>query len=416
MPKVVKELSAIEVKRLRVSGMHPVGGVSGLCLRINEAEGRSWILRTMIGAKRRDVGLGGFPSVTLSEAREKARQLKAEISAGLDPVEERKKRRADLAAQQRKGKTFEDAVEEFLASGALAGLRNPKHLAQWGSTLRSYAVPILGPKSLEEISTADVKSVLDPLWFEKNETATRLRGRIERVLDWATVSGMRSGDNPARWKGNLGELLPKASAGAIKVNQPALPINTVSDWYKSLREQQGLAARALQFLILTAARSGEVRGAVWSEIDLDLGLWTVPAQRMKAGREHRVPLSQQSLDVLNELPRFSGSSYLFTSARGGALSDMTLSAVMRRMQEAEIRSGRAGWIDARSGRAAVPHGLRSTFRDWVAERTNYPRDLAEMALAHQVGSDVERAYRRSDMLEKRRRLMQGWADFVTSGS
>lgn len=412
MPKKAKELSAIEVKRLQKLGMNPVGGVSGLCLRINEGEGRSWILRTMIGVRRRDIGLGGFPSVTLAEAREKARLLKAEIAAGSDPVKERKQRRAELLAVERKGKTFKEAVEQFLASGTLSGLRNSKHQAQWGSTLRTYAVPILGDKSLDEIAVADVKAVLDPLWLEKNETAARLRGRIERVLDWATVCGMRSGDNPARWKGNLSELLPKRRAGAAGENHRALPIDLASAWFASLRRQSSLAAQALQFLVLTAARSGEVRGALWSEVDLDKGLWTIPAKRMKAGKEHRVPLSKTSLALLRRIPRFPGSSHVFPSGRGGAMSDMTLSAVMRRMQEVEVREGRTGWIDPRSGRQAVPHGLRSTFRDWVAEKTNYPRDLAEIALAHQVGTEVERAYRRSDMLEKRRQMMQAWSGFL----
>ncbi|MCA0270558.1 MAG: integrase arm-type DNA-binding domain-containing protein [Proteobacteria bacterium] len=412
MPKKAKELSAIEVKRLQKLGMNPVGGVSGLCLRINEGEGRSWILRTMVGIKRRDIGLGGFPSVTLAEAREKARLLKAEIAAGSDPVEARKQRRTELLAAERNGKTFKEAVEEFLASGLLAGLRNAKHQAQWGTTLRSYAVPVVGEKSLDEIAVADVKAVLDPLWHEKNETASRLRGRIERVLDWATVSGMRSGDNPARWKGNLSELLPKRRVSAAGENHPALPIDVVPNWFASLRQQPGFAAQALQFLVLTAARSGEVRGALWSEVDLDKGLWTILAKRMKAGKEHRVPLSQAALALLRQMPRFPNSIHLFPSGRGGAMSDMTLSAVMRRMQEAEVREGRSRWIDPRNGRAAVPHGLRSTFRDWVAEKTNYPRDLAEIALAHQVGTEVERAYRRSDMLEKRRQMMEDWAEFL----
>lgn len=414
MPRRAKELSASEVRRLSTPGFHAVGGVSGLYLRINDADGKSWVLRTMISAKRRDIGLGGFPDVSIASAREAARSLKLRIAEGIDPVEERKARKAAVIAAQKQGKTFAEAVEDFLASNKLDGLRNEKHRNQWGSTLHTYAVPKLGEMRVADITVQDVKAVLDPIWLKKHETAMRLRGRIETVLSGSAIAGHRTGENPARWKGNLSELMPKVHKSDVSENQPTLAVSRVSEWFAMLLRQDGLAARALAFLTLTAARSGEVRGAIWSEIDVDQRLWIIPAQRMKARKEHRVPLSDAAIRILDATPRMMGSEHVFPSSKGKALSDMTLSAVMRRMHEAEVKAGRHGWLDPRLGRAAVPHGLRSTFRDWVAERTDYPRDMAEMALAHIVGSEVERAYRRGDMLEKRRAMMEDWARFVAS--
>lgn len=413
MPKRAKELTAIEVKRLSKAGFHAAGGVSGLGLRINEADGKSWILRTMVGSRRRDIGLGGYPAVPLTEARDRARVLKHEIANGIDPVVERRKRKAELLAEQKKGMTFATAVEEYLASSKLTELRNAKHRAQWGSTLRTYALPVLGPMQLSDIEPKDVKAALDPIWTEIHETATRVRGRIEKVLDWAKVAGHRGGDNPARFRGNLSELLPKLQKDDVSEHHPALSVNQVPAWFAHLQKLGCLGAQALSFLTLTAARSGEVRGALWSEIDVDENLWIVPAQRMKAKREHRVPLSVAARNVLKAVPRFKGSEHIFPSSKGGAMSDMTLSAVMRRMHETEIKAGRPGWLDPRLNRPAVPHGLRSSFRDWVGERTDYPGDLAEIALAHKVGSAVERAYRRGDMIEKRGPMMEEWATFVT---
>jgi len=259
--------------------------------------------------------------------------------------------------------------------------------------------------------------VLKPIWADKTETASRLRGRIEAVLSWATVSGHRAGDNPARWKGNLAELLPKPGKVAETGNQPALALSDVPGWWRDLEGRDGMAARALQFAAMTAARSGEVRGMTWGELEIERAAgvtratWVIPAGRMKADREHRVPLTAEALALLESLPRMAGSEIVFFAPRGGALSDMSLSAVMRRMQEAEVKAGRPGWLDPRSKRPAVPHGLRSTFRDWAAEQ-GIDRDMAEMALAHNVGSEVERAYRRSDMLERRRAMMALWGQFL----
>jgi integrase len=257
-----------------------------------------------------------------------------------------------------------------------------------------------------------VLRALNPIWQTKTETASRLRGRIESILAWATVNGHRDGDNPARWTGNLDATLPKPGRISEKGNFPALALDDAPAWFADLREREGMAARALEFLSMCAARSGEIRGATWDEIDIDAGLWTIPAGRMKAGKEHRVPLTAEAAVLLRSLPRMKGTSHVFYAARGGPLSDMSISALMRRMQQAETKAGRKGWVDPRNKRRAVPHGIRSTFRDWAAERTEFPRDMAEISLAHNVGNEVERAYRRGDMVEKRRAMMAAWGRFL----
>ena len=370
MPKKAKELSAVAVKRLTEAGFYAVGGVSGLYLTVNERSGKSWILRTMVGAKRKDIGLGGYPDVSLQDARERAREAKSKVANGIDPVAERKAVQATLIAQQKVGMTFEKAVEEYLASNKLDGLTNVKHRAQWGSTLHTYAVPHLGQMCLADITAKDVKDALDPIWSDKHETATRVRMRIEAVMNWASASGHHVGVNPARWKGNLSEMLPKFKS--TEEPHPALAISDIAKWYATLLQREGRAATALAFLTLCVARSGEVRNAIWSEIDLEQTLWVIPAVRMKASRDHRVALSAPAIDILNSLPRFADCDFVFPSPRGKAMSDMTLSAVMKRMHGDEIAKGRAGWMDPKLQKPAVPHGLRSTFRDWVAERTDYP--------------------------------------------
>jgi integrase len=411
MPTKAKELTALDVKRIAHPGrgrnaMFAVGGVSGLMIQVAPTGSKSWILRATVGTKRRDIGLGGYPDVTLAAARERAREARDMIRQGIDPVEQRKAVRAALAAQQRRGLTFREAVDRYCAA-KLGELRNTKHKAQWRSTLDAYACPMLGDMLVDDIRVSDVQRALEPIWAGKTETASRLRGRIESVLAWATVAGHRTGDNPARWKNNLDAILPKPTKLAKVTHQPALALGAAPDWFADLRAREGIATRALEFLALTAARSGEVRGATWSELDLKAGLWTIPATRMKAGAEHRVPLTAEAVALLEALPRMKDNPLVFPAARGGALSDMALSACMRRINDA--REG--GYLDPRSGRPAVPHGLRSTFRDWTAER-GYPRDMAEIALAHTVGSDVERAYRRSDMLDRRRAMMAAWGAFL----
>ena len=416
MPKLAKELSPLEVKRLAHPGRgqnvtFAVGGVNGLLLQITPTGSRTWILRTLVGGKRREIGLGGYPDATLAQARERAREAKDMIRTGIDPVEDRKAKRAALAATRSRGLTFKDAVDRYLAA-KLEAFKNEKHRQQWQNTLSTYALPKLGAMLVSDIAVQDVLRVLEPIWKTKTETASRLRGRMEAILSWATVAGHRSGDNPARWAGNLKELLPAPSKLGRQVNQPAIQIDDADRWLAALRARDGIGSRALEFLALTVARSQEVRGALWDEIDLERGIWIIPAARMKMGREHRVPLSVAARSLLQTLPRLTESDLVFPAPRGGKLSDMTLSATMRRLHEADVENGGQGFVDRASKRPAVPHGLRSTFRDWVAERTTYPGEMAEVALAHQVSNAVEAAYRRGDMIEKRRNMMAAWGDFL----
>ena len=388
-----KDLSAIEVNRLTAPGHHAVGGVAGLYLYVNDSGARAWVLRTMVGKKRRHMGLGGFPDVPLAQAREKARKAKDEIVQGIDPIAQRKAATSQLQAQQATEKTFRQASEGYLAAHGDTW-RNPKHRAQWAATLESYAFPVMGNLMVKDVAQEHVLSALEPIWKTKNETASRVRGRIESVLDWATVRKYRSGENPARWKGHLDMLLPAPSKVQKVEHHRALPMDDMPKFMSLLREREGTAARALEFAILCAARSGEVRGAKWSEVDLEAGVWTVPAERMKAGKQQRVPLSESAIRILSTQPRHQGNELVFPAPRGGQLSDMSMTAVMRRME-----------VDA------VPHGFRSTFRDWARERTSFPRDLAEQALAHALDNKVEAAYRRGDALDKRREMMEAWDKF-----
>ena len=392
----------------------------GLFLRVQPNGAKQWVQRITIRGKRCELGLGSPPAIPLATARKLALENKGAAMLGRDPLQEKRDARAGL--------TFEAAVNEYLAA-KLDEFRNEKHKKQWRATLDTYAQPVLGPKMVAEITMQDVLRVLEPIWQSKTETASRLRGRIEAVLSWAAVAGHRKGDNPARWKGNLSEILPKPAKVAKVDNQPALALGDVPRWWAELAKRDGMAARALEFVALTASRSGEVRGMTWDEIDFGArdktdktdttpvatlattATWTIPASRMKAARAHRVPLTPQAVAILESLPRMDGSPYVFHAQRGGMLSDMSLSAVMRRMQESEEKAGRAGFLDPQNKRPAVPHGLRSTFRQWAAEQ-GFPRDMAELALAHFVGNEVERAYQRSDMLERRRDMMAAWAAFL----
>lgn len=398
MGRKVEELSALAVSRLKAPGLHFVGGVAGLALQVSESGARSWILRATIGTKRRDIGLGGFPDVTLAGAKDRARITREKIRAGIDPVAERQAQKSALIAAAGQSITFRRAAELFINSKE-AEWSNTKHAAQWRSTVEAYAYPVIGNLQVRHVALPHVLAILEPIWTTKTETASRLRGRLENVLDWATVRGYRTGDNPARWRGFLDKQLPKPSKVAKVEHHPALPYAELGDFMAELRTHEGMGARALEFAILTATRSGEARGARWSEINLKTGLWTIPAERMKMKKEHRVPLSDAAVKLLKELPQFD-SEYVFPGAKNGStISDVTMAAVIKRM-----------------GVDAVPHGFRSTFRDWAAERTNYPRDVAEMALAHAIGDKVEAAYRRGDLFEKRRRMMADWAAFCATPS
>ena len=396
MPKIAKELTALAVSKLRRTGLHAVGGAVGLGLKVMPSGSRAWVLRVVVAGKRREYGLGGFPTVTLASARERAKAMLDQLFAGVDPAETKKQAKSALAAQRARAVNFKSIAEQYIAQHE-AGWKNAKHAAQWTSTLETYVYPICGHMVTSDINTATVLRVLEPIWVEKTETASRLRGRIEAVLDYATAKGLREGPNPARWKGNLALTLPAKRKISPVEHHPAVPVKGMPKFFKLLQQREGTAARALEFLALTAARSSEVRGAQWSEIDLAKRVWTVPAERMKAKREHRVPLSTQAITLLKTLPSKKTGGLVFPGSKATAkLSDMSLTAVMRRMEM-----------------NAVPHGLRSSFRDWVGEETSFPREVAEMALAHAVGNAVEAAYRRGDLFEKRRLMMQDWATYLT---
>jgi len=335
MPKRAKELKAIEVKRLTTPGRHAVGGTPGLYLAINDTGAKSWIQRSTVGSKRRHIGLGPYPEVSLGVARDLAREIRKKISSGIDPVEEREVERKALLAKQKHGLTFKDAFEQYFQEKLEGELSNPKHAKQWGSTLTTYAYPIIGAMPVSEIQVDDILAVLRPIWTTKTETASRVRQRIETVLDWSKATGHRDGENPALWKGNLQQLLPSPAKVQKVQGQPAIALDDVSIWFKLLRMRDGMAARSLEFLTLTASRSGEIRGALWEEINLDKAIWTIPNERMNAGREHRVPLSSLAIDLLKTLPRMKDCAYVFPSPKNAEMSDMTISAVMRRIQKDE---------------------------------------------------------------------------------
>ena len=394
MGSKAKELSALAVQRLTAPGMHAVGGVAGLYLCVSPSGARSWIARVNVDGKRREMGLGSFPDVSLSIAREKARAARSDTTMGIDPVAHRKEARSARQALKATQKTFADCAKAYIEAHS-DSWKNAKHRAQWPSTFETYVYPTMGTVMVGEVTQAHVMAVLLPIWKTKTQTATRLRGRIEQVLAWATAAGFRQGENCARWTGLLDQLLPAPGKVSEPRHHPAVRVDDMPAFIKALRQHDGLSPKALEFAVLTAARSGEVRGANWAEIDLEAAAWTVPPERMKAGKEHRVPLSAAAIKLLEAMPRMEGTDLVFPGTKGQPLSDMSLTAVMRRMD-----------VDA------VPHGFRSTFRDWAGDRTNYPRDMAEAALAHKLENKVEEAYRRSDALEKRREMMQEWGKFI----
>ena len=373
-----------------------MGGAPGLHLRIANGH-RGWVLRIMTGEQRRDLGLGPFPEIGLAEARQKAREIHQLVRQGIDPLVTKRALRSALNARQATEKKFDWCVSEFIRSKS-DEWKNAKHRQQWENTLKTYASPHIGHLLVQDIDLQHVLLCLEPIWRTKNETASRLRGRIESVLDWATVCKYRTGENPARWKGHLDKVLPAPTKIKKVQHHPAVPIDDMPSFIMALRQRVGLSARALEFAVLTAVRSGEVRGATWGEIDTDARLWTIPGPRMKAQREHRVPLCDAAIELLQKLPRTKDAKdidLVFPGTKGQPLSDMSLTAVMRRME-----------LDA------VPHGFRSSFRDWAGDRTDFPRDLAEFALAHAIESKTEEAYRRGDALERRRIMMTAWSTFI----
>ncbi|MBM1175030.1 tyrosine-type recombinase/integrase [Microvirga arabica] len=383
MARQLHTLSARTVATLTKPGRHSDGG--GLYLNITASGARSWVFMWKADGKRREMGLGPLRDVALAKARERAAEVRQKLADGLDPI----------AARDNKPQvmTFGEAADALIESMS-SSWRNEKHRAQWKMTLTVYCEP-LRAKPVTEIGTEEVLKVLQPLWTAKPETASRLRGRMERVFDFARARGQGAGENPARWRGHLDAVLPKR-ARLTRGHHKAMPFDEVPAFMVKLREREGIAPRALEFAILTAARSGEVFGALWNEFDLEAGVWTVPASRMKAGREHRVPLSSRAVEILREMQQKRLSDLVFPGMKPGRpLSVMALEMVLRRMK-----------VDV------TVHGFRSAFRDWAGERTHFPREVAEAALAHLVGDAVERAYRRGDALEKRRKLMDAWADFL----
>jgi len=388
------KLTALRIEKATKPGRYPAGG--NLYLVVRSPRAKSWQFRYMRGGRRRDIGLGPVRAVTLAEAREKAAELKRVLHQGGDPL-------ATVRAERRQatgGVTFREAAERYIEAHR-AGWRNAKHAAQWPSTLTTYAYPVFGDVDVAEIETDHVLRALQPIWQAKPETAQRVRQRIEAVIDFARARGWREGDNSARWRGHLALMFPARSKVARVEHHAAVPWKELPALWRDLDHLDGMAALALRFVVLTAARSGEVRGARWSEIDMGEAIWTVPAERIKAGREHRVPLSPAALAVLDQVrPLAAGDDDLvFPGARAGRpLSDVAVAKVLRRL-------GRDG---------ATVHGFRSAFRDWAAERTSFAGDVAEAALAHVVGNKVEAAYRRGDLFAKRRALMVAWAQYLAS--
>lgn len=379
----VAKLSARAVASLKEPGRHSDG--DGLYLSINASGARSWVFMWKRGGRRREMGLGPARDVTLSEARGAAAEARKKLRAGIDPIEE-KRRPAGL--------TFGQTADAYVDS-VQAGWRNEKHRWQWRETLTSFCAPIRDVP-VEAVETSHVLQVLQPIWRTKSETASRLRGRIEKVLDFARAQGMRSGPNPAMWRGHLSAILPKPEK-LSRGHHPAMPFADVPAFVARLRERQAMAALALEFTILTAARTGETLGATWAEIDLQTAVWTIPGRRMKAGIEHRVPLCGRALNLLETCADSRTGDIVFPGQRHGRpLSNMSMEMLLRRMGEQKVTT----------------HGFRSSFRDWAGERTDYSREIAEAALAHQIGNETERAYRRGDALEKRRALMSAWDRFL----
>lgn len=391
-------LTALTVSRTKTKGLYLDGG--GLYLQVAASGQRSWIFRFRMGGRKtpRDMGLGSLADVSLAEARVKAAAARKLLSDGIDPIEAKREAQTRVALEKASAITFADAAKAYIAAHS-PSWRNPKHREQWPNTLRDYVYPLVGELPVAAVTVSHIVRILEPIWTSKPETASRVRGRVEAVLDWAAARGYRTGENPARWRGHLENLLPKRSRVQKVKHHPALSYSEIGAFMAMLRKQEGISALALQFLILTAARTSETIGARWNEIDMDKSTWTIPADRIKAGKEHRVPLSGPALAILRRMSEMREGDLVFPGGRRlKPLSTNALIALLKRM-------GCTG---------VTAHGFRSTFRDWCAEQTNYPRDVAEMALAHTIGDKVEAAYRRGDLFDKRTRLMEDWAMYCNT--
>lgn len=362
-----------------------------------------WVLRYVVAGKRREMGLGGYPQVGLKDARIQAQNRSSEVRQGNDPIEAKAAKAAQPTVP-----TFGECAAKYIENQR-AGWRNPKHAQQWTNTIWQYCTSILN-KPVDKVTQDDVLSVLLPIWSTVNETASRLRGRIEKVLGFAIAAKYRTDSNPAVFKGSLEFLLPKVKQ--VTKHHPSLPWADMQRFWAVLRTQDGIAKDALSLLVLTAARSGEVRGMTWSEVDFSNSTWTVPGERMKLGVTHTVPLSTSAIEILKAQAKGNPEDYIFSVRRGAKLSDMTLAAVIKRMNQKHEANGEAGYFDPH-GRAITPHGFRSSFRMWAAEATDYPRDIAEFALAHKLPDEVEAAYQRGTQFVKRIEMMNDWMAFVT---
>jgi integrase len=388
-------LSAVAVPKLKDPGLYPDGG--GLYLQVTKGGAKTWVYRFMLRGRAREMGLGPLHIVSLAEAREKAREARKLRHEGIDPIDARKNQQAEKRLAEATTITFKECAEQYIEAH-MAGWKNPKHAKQWPSTLETYVYPVFGALPVQAIDVGLVTKVLEPIWKTKPETASRVRGRIESVLDWATARGYRKGENPARWRGHLDKLLPPRGKVRKVEHHPALPYGDMGKFIAALHKQDGVGARALEFLILTATRTGEVIGARWEEFDIGKRVWTVPADRMKAGKEHRVPLSDRALAIIERMKaeRINDHPFVFPGARPGKhLSNMAMLKLLGRMGRDDITA----------------HGFRSTFRDWAAECTHFPNEVLEMALSHTVSDEVEAAYRRGDLLQKRRDLMEAWVTY-----
>ena len=387
------KLTALQVTNAKNRGLY--GDGDGLYLQVSANGAKSWVFRYRVGTKLRNHGLGSASLVTLAEARDKAFACRKMRLNGIDPIEAKKQERITSALEEAKAITFADCAQKYIEAHK-AGWKNAKHAEQWTRTLETYVYPAFGKLPVADVDVALVLKAIEPIWKTKSETAARTRGRIENILDFAKARGYRTGENPARWKGNLQHMLPARSKVKKVVHHPALPYAEMPDFWTSLKKQPGTAAEALQFTILTAARTGEALGATWEEIDLENAVWTVPVERMKAGEEHRVPLAPEAVKLLRKLKKQRTNGYVFLGAKKDSpLSNMSMLMVLRRMKREDIKV----------------HGFRSTFRDWAAEKTDTPREVAEQALAHTLSDKVEAAYRRSDLFEKRKALMEEWAAY-----
>ena len=396
MARSINRLSPRKVATETKRGLYADGG--GLYLQVSLFDTKSWVFRFTLNKKSREMGLGPLHTVSLAEARLEAEKCRKGLREGIDPIEHRNSLKATRRLEGVKFMTFRECAEAYIRSHG-AAWQNVKHASQWRNTLKTYAYPFLGDLSVQAVDTGLVMKALEPIWTEKPETASRVRGRIEAVLDWASAREFRQGENPARWRGHLNTLLPAPSKVRKVKHHAALPYSEIGAFMTVLRQREAIAARGLEFLILTAARTGEVIGATWDEIDFAEGVWTVPPDRMKSDKEHRVSLSPEAVEVLEGLREVQQSDYIFPGNRAKCpLSNMAFLQLMKRMGRDDLTA----------------HGFRSTFRDWVAERTNYSNEVAEMALAHAVGDKVEAAYRRGDLFDKRLRLMNDWAEFCAN--